>query len=326
MLTVSKGAGKKKMQQYFREHYKTGDYYTEGRATTGEWWGHGAHALGLHGEVHEDEFSAALDGKDPLTGEQLVSANGKGERRAAFDATLNPPKSLSIQGLIADERLEAAHTKAVDAALNSLEGYAKTRAGHAGREHVDTNNLTIARFDHSTSRVGDPHLHTHAIVANMTQRDDGKWRALDARDMFRAQKEVGAVYRAVLEKEVKALGYETVKTRDGWELKGYSREQIEAFSQRREQITTHMRERGQEGGKAAQFAAWQTRKEKEPRNEQTLRREWQEKAKGVGLDLEGMTRTAKERSQRHEKTQSRSQVYNRTPHQDQGQQRDRGQP
>jgi hypothetical protein len=80
-------------------------------------------------------------------------------------------------------------------------------------------------------------------------------------------------------------------------------------------------------GKAAQFAAWQTRQEKEPRqNEYALRAQWQEKAKGLGIDTERLAKEAKAHSQ--ERTQKpeqrRSQGHDRhTP--DRGSQRDRGQ-
>ena len=40
-------------------------------------------------------------------------------------------------------------------------------------------------FDHRTSREGDPLLHTHLVVANRVQGPDGRWTALDGRDLYR---------------------------------------------------------------------------------------------------------------------------------------------
>ena len=43
-----------------------------------------------------------------------------------------------------------------------------------------------AAFDHWDSRVGDPELHTHVVVINRAQSEDGVWRTLDSRGTFRA--------------------------------------------------------------------------------------------------------------------------------------------
>jgi hypothetical protein len=40
-------------------------------------------------------------------------------------------------------------------------------------------------FDHRTSREGDPLLHTHLVIANRVQGPDGRWTALDGRDLYR---------------------------------------------------------------------------------------------------------------------------------------------
>ena len=44
---------------------------------------------------------------------------------------------------------------------------------------VPGNGFIGAAFRHRTSRAGDPQLHTHVLVANMTRGPDGRWTALD---------------------------------------------------------------------------------------------------------------------------------------------------
>src|SRR4029453_13940984 len=92
------------------EKYTQDDYYTEEQRITGRWFGAGAQQLGLQGEVTQDTFRAVLNGRDPRTGEVLVPLAQNGKHRAAWDATFNAPKSVSLQVLIGDEgRLRAAH-------------------------------------------------------------------------------------------------------------------------------------------------------------------------------------------------------------------------
>jgi hypothetical protein len=74
-----------------------------------------------------------------------------------------------------------------------------------------------------------------------------RWRALDAFEIYRAQRYASAVYRSELAREVQNLGYriELTPGKNGaWELEGYTREQVMAFSQRRQDIEQAMAEAG----------------------------------------------------------------------------------
>jgi conjugative relaxase-like TrwC/TraI family protein len=64
-------------------------------------------------------------------------------------------------------------------------------------------------FDHRTSREGDPLLHTHLVVANRTQGPDGRWTALDGRDLYRHRLAADAIYRASYQRQLsRTLGVE----------------------------------------------------------------------------------------------------------------------
>ena len=126
----------------------------------------------------------------------------------------------------------------------------------------------------------DPHLHTHVVIANMTLRPDGMWRSLDPVEIYRSQSFATAVYRSELGREVQALGYRiSVTAADGrWELQGYTREQVMAFSRRRQDIEALLNRQNSTGAAAAQIAAHQSRLAKEKRNENELRAEWKARA------------------------------------------------
>ena len=299
MLVMSKGAlTAAQAETYYEEKYSHDDYYSEKQRVVGQWFGRGAEELGLSGEVATEDFRAVLRGLRPASAEVLVrKANGYDDRRAGWDATFNAPKSVSIQALAGDDqRLIDAHGKAVNRALVELEQYALSRR-RGGSEWVVTGNVVAARFDHIAARPAsgvqdgngpDPHLHTHVVIANMTRRPDGEWRGLDPIEIYRAQAFATAVYRSELAREVQQLGYEIrIAGRDGrWELAGYSREQVMAFSRRRQDIEQALAREGLAGAEAAQIIAHRTRKSKDHRDEESLKAEWRSRAQQYGIAVE----------------------------------------
>ncbi|HUA36028.1 MAG TPA: MobF family relaxase [Candidatus Binataceae bacterium] len=299
MLVMSKGAlSAAQAETYYEEKYVHDDYYSERQQVVGEWFGKGANALGLSGEVATEDFRAILNGQRPQDGEVLVhTANGRSERRAGWDATFNAPKSVSIQALVGgDARLAEAHRHAVSCALGELEQYALSRR-NGGSEWVVSANIVAARFDHIAARPSqgvddgygpDPHLHTHVVIANLTQRPDGAWRGLDPVEIYRSQSFATAIYRSELARQVQRLGYgiEITSSDARWELQGYTREQVMAFSRRRKDIEQELSRRGLSGAGAAQNVAHQSRLAKDGRREAELREEWRTRAHGYRIDLQ----------------------------------------
>jgi len=308
MLVMSKGAlTAARAETYYEEKYSHDDYYSEQRRIVGQWFGRGSEELGLSGDVASEDFRAVLRGLRPASGEVLIhKANGYDDRRAGWDATFNAPKSVSIQGLVGDDhRLIEAHRKAVSRALVELEQYALSRR-RGGSEWVVTSNIVAARFDHIAARPAsgvkdgygpDPHLHTHVVIANMTRRPDGQWRGLDPIEIYRAQSFATAVYRSELALEVQQIGYGIrIAGPDGrWELDGYTREQVMAFSRRRQDIEQTLAREGLAGAEAAQNIAHRTRLSKDHRDEESLKAEWRSRALQYGIEVERLLSQSRER-------------------------------
>jgi hypothetical protein len=77
-----------------------------------------------------------------------------------------------------------------DAMLAYLDAIVMDRGGGRGRAQVrtPTEGLTWAVSRHATTRVGDPQVHDHVLVANNVRMGDegGGWKGLDAGRATRA--------------------------------------------------------------------------------------------------------------------------------------------
>ena len=139
-------------------------------------------------------------------GKEYTNADGSVtkpvEHRAGWDATFSAPKSVSLTALVGgDERVKEAHRAAVTTALEELEKYTHARIG--GNDPAEqTGKFIAAKFEHDTARpvngYAAPQLHTHAIIFNVTEREDGSTRALQHQALFESQNYATAVYRSAL--------------------------------------------------------------------------------------------------------------------------------
>lgn len=247
-------------KQYFEEHLRVGDYYTQGQQVLGQWYGQGAEKLGLSGITRGEEFLRLCENLHPQTGERLtlrqkttrveIGADGKehesANRRVFYDFTFSPPKSVSIAALAADDpRIVAAHDEAVASALNQLQTFAATRVRKKGQcTDRTTGNIVAAVFRHDTSRALDPHLHSHCIVFNATfDSVEKQWKALQNHDMLVAQKFIENVYYHELARKLRGFGYEIEnRPRGDFEIKGVAPALIEKFSKRHREIDKQTRE------------------------------------------------------------------------------------
>ncbi len=288
MLTISKPLSASQAQTYHVREFASQEqnYWSRDQQGHSEWQGRLAKQWGLQGRVGSEHFARLSEGQHPHTEEQLVrhqvsrTYEGKFgrdvtsvEHRAGWDATFSAPKSVSLTALVGgDDRVREAHRESVRAALQELERYTQARIGNVHAPET-TGKFIAATFEHDTARPVDgyaaPQLHTHAVIFNMTERENGfengkQVRALQPHEMFVSQRYATAVYRSELALRLEKLGYELERGKHGQpEIKGYTKEYLEASSPRREQIKDHLREQGIDGAAAAEIAAHHTRDRKE---------------------------------------------------------------
>ena len=293
VLSIGKLAAGPDAGRYYVEQVAQGreDYYSGEGEAPGAWAGSGAAALGLAGEVDEGGLERLLRSEDPATDEALRRPVAEGAV-AGFDLTLRAPKSVGVLWGVAEadiaRQVRLGHEAAVAGALGYLEREAcRARRGAGGAVQVQGEGFVAAAFRHRSSRAGDPLLHTHVVVANATRGPDGRWTALDGRELYRHAKTAGYLYQAVLRAELaERLGVEWDEVENGTaDLRGVSRRVVEHFSERRREIVEHMRARGERSARAAQVATLETRRSKDygvPVDR--LRDEWRARAAEHGFD------------------------------------------
>jgi len=317
MLTISKPLSASQARTYHVKEFASQqqNYWTRNQQGHSEWQGKLADQWNLQGPVHDEQFARLAEGQHPRTGEQLVrhqvsrTYEGKGgkevtsvEHRAGWDATFSAPKSVSITALVGgDDRVRLAHRESVRTALAELERYTQARIGNV-RAPETTGKFAAATFEHDTARPVDgyaaPQLHTHAVLFNVTERDNGQTRALQPHEIFVSQRYVTAVYRSELALRLQELGYEAERGKHGQpEIKGYTKEYLEASSPRREQIKDHLREQGIDGAKAAQIAAHHTRDRKELLSQEEVLRRHRELAAQFGHQADRVVAQARAHGQ-----------------------------
>jgi conjugative relaxase-like TrwC/TraI family protein len=302
-------------EAYYEQQVARGvdDYYAGRGESPGIWSGSAAACLGLAGVVEDGSLGTLLRGVDPASGDRLrapvpertinvrVLDRETGEWRdeqkrlaalSGYDLVFSCPKSVSLLHALSEDELvrhevSEAHESAWQAALAYLEREAcVVRRGHGGVERERGGGFVVAAFRHRTSRAQDPHLHTHVIVANMTQAPDGEWRALDGEPLLRTYRlAAGYLYEAQLRHELSGrLGLDWTQPVKGMaELEGVPEQAIRAFSKRRESLLEHMEARGTRGFAAARVAALATRERKEEVDLARLREDWRARASEYGL-------------------------------------------
>ena len=223
-----------KAESYFE---RTKDYYTKNQTNYDRWHGILAEAYGLTGELSKEQFDQMLEYIDQ-----------SGRKRAGLDCTFSAPKSVSL-AMAKDEATRQdmleAHQEAVKRLANKIEmELLQTRSN--GKTFL-SRNAVMAEFMHTTARptkknnfVPDLQLHSHLIVMNKTI-GDGKdlaqeYGKITSKDMI---KELGLVYRQELARELQNKGYVlevTDRHKGYWDIKGFDRETIMEYSNRRHEI------------------------------------------------------------------------------------------
>ena len=282
---LSSGGGAARLAATYYQEYSA-DYYVEDLAHQGVWMGLGAQDLGIEGAVDRKDFQLGLAGY--VAGEEVQNA-GKEDRQMGWDLTFSAPKSVSIVWAGAEaqhkQEIELAHQRAVECAFDYLEGHTTTRRGRGGlsREYA---NLVAARFNHYTSRLGDPQLHSHVVVTNFSVRKDGTVGTIESKLFYDHRRAAGELYQVELSWQMRQLGYAIEEGVKGtFRLKDVTIEAEKLFSKRDKQIDDLVKERGIQTYAGARKIVLATRPDKEATNLVEREQFWNKEAKEAGVDL-----------------------------------------
>ena len=281
-------------------YFAADNYYTRADANrSGQWLGKGADKLGLAGAIESKQFEAVLKGLLP-DGSRVGSESRP--HRAGTDLTFSVPKSWSVLALVGgDKRILDAYAGAVKESLSWAEkNLAQTRMEVKGKERVvTTGNLVIGLFQHDTNRNQEPNAHFHAVVANVTQGPDGKWRALRNDKLWEHNTLLNAMTMASFRLSVEKLGYEIGEfgKHGNFEAVGVPRAVRDAFSSRRAEILGRLATMAGTGLAARNAANLMTRADKgNIEDREALTRGWVETAHGLGFDARDVIARANARS------------------------------
>ena len=293
MLTIraAKNPGYYEQQEFARD-----DYYTERGSVPGRWVGRSAKTLELSAPLERGQLGTLLEGKSPITGQQLPGGRGRKPSNAGFDLTFTAPKSVSVLLGVGDERIReailAAQDRATRAGLDYLERHeCFARRGTDGVNVIPAEGFVGAAFVHEMSRSGDPHLHTHVVIANRVRAGDGRWTAPDMRPVYAAAKTAGTIAEAVLRDELaRSLGIRWGPVVNGTaEIAGIRKEVLEHFSQRHAEITELALARGWITQSAIAEIQRETRDKKPVLDRDVAQARWRARAAEHGLTAADIT-------------------------------------
>lgn len=291
MLTIENIRDKTYHERVARE-----DYMTAGGEPPGVWYN--GEVIGrLSGElIKKGELPRVLDGKN-ADGEDLLSKRIRKNHRPGLDLTFAAPKSVSVLWGVSDEetrrKISKAMYESVAETMDFLsENAARARRGKGGNHHEEV-KFVAGLYEHCSARDAegniDPHLHFHAVVANLAKRADETYGGLEFAYVMDWQKAGGAVFRAQFAHKLADMGYgiEQDERKEGWgfRIRGVPDSIEEMFSGRNQQILKEMEEAGLGSYLASDLAQKKTRAYKE---EDLLRSElwdkWSERARSAGFE------------------------------------------
>lgn len=194
--------------------------YWQQEAVASRWLGQGAHALGLEGAVTRDDLVATLAGRAP-DGTALTARPGL-RRRQGWDLVLAAPKSFSLLAeaglrldLPAGPVLVDAYRQAVADTVTTLEGRAAFVVSGGQRRPAPA--VVAACFEHLKSDAGQPHFHSHVVLANLGALPVGepvggqpagerRWGCLVGDELWRWREALGAGFHMALRDHLARAG------------------------------------------------------------------------------------------------------------------------
>jgi conjugative relaxase-like TrwC/TraI family protein len=303
-VTTLRGGGGD-VARYLTEHKRVEQYYTGQDPDMVRGVYIGGSSLGVDGREVGPEFAKFLEKENPITGEKYYHTKArKGEKpRLGFDVTMSPDKSFGVLWAREDDagrkRLEKLFHDSVRDTIAYVEGNILgdcVRRGKGGIDREAPRELTWAVFQHGTSRPvekdgitlpQDPQPHAHCVLLNLVQRQDGTYGALSENILYKAQKEMTAVFDSVMHQKLRdELGLAVHKHEHGFRIDGVSQDLIQHYSKRREEIEGLAAEIGTTTARAGNTLAVGSRIQKGELREDELIPIWQKEMDSMAWSID----------------------------------------
>lgn len=210
----------------------------------------------------DERVAAALAAEPDADAERQAAIRNqvRAEQRKAvsfYDLTFSPAKSVSVYwaALMAEGRTEeaaavvAAHQAGIAAAMAYVEresGYVragyhgKTASGRSVGRYEKARGMAWIRWNHSTNREQQPHLHSHVTAVNRaTTSSDGEVRALDGKAFGPIKMGADAIYTHTLEATLESTNpvvFALRKDGKAREIVGFDEKLLAAASSRARQV------------------------------------------------------------------------------------------
>lgn len=239
MIRMIQSISANHVKSYFSDSLSKSDYYTSDQESQGVLHGKLAQRIGLDVNLTKDIFYHLCENINPVTGHRLTLRT-KNNRTTAYDVNFHAPKSLSILHAFAkDDHLTVAFQSSVSQVMKKIEEDSLTRV-RKGKTQEDrpTGELIWAEFLHQTARAvnglpPDPHLHSHALIFNMTwDKCEKQIKAGQFRNIKRDMPFYQSLFSKILSDNLIHLGYKVKRTSQSFEIEGVPQSIIDLFSKR----------------------------------------------------------------------------------------------
>lgn len=177
------------------------------RSIPATWVGRGARTFGLTGSAKKSDIKLLV--RDGFLPDGTVVRSPQ-VKNTSFNFIVSVPKSISCLLAHPDPRVRAAVDEAMRAgtaaAIDVFEKFARSRISAGGKSllSVVTPEIIAAVWQHHCSSTGDPHAHSHLMIAATAPCADGKWRAIDATIFLDVKREADAAAQFAIEKSISA--------------------------------------------------------------------------------------------------------------------------
>ena len=283
------------------EYYTLGNnYYLKSGEDAGLWVGRGAARLKLAGAIDSKSFGRLLDGCNPRTGKPLLGRR-YAKRVPAVDIHFAGWKALSVVWACSPEpdqdRIKGFNLESVQFCLRFIERFlplVRTGAGGAVRQKGE---LTAGLFVHYTSRnQGDPQLHVHAVIPNLSWDGRSKFRHLNTIELYSWTRTLGPMFRMHLAHLLKTQMHLQLdapaggSSTNGLTIRGVPDKLCRIWSSRRREIDDLVSEQQKAGMQAtAKTRSWANQKTRQSKDRlpglQQLQEKWLRVADQLGFDI-----------------------------------------